>query len=137
MSLANILPQKDTPMDEVAEAVSPGGHITKRRARSRPVSQELLESAHHSLSPQVPPHVCHPIPFAIPSLTCYQTHSSRIAPPKAPPVAFPSASRNRFSVVSTAAPRYHADGSLAAAVQIRCTDHPPSTPVHPSRSPSF
>ena len=30
--------------DEVAEAISPGGHITKRRARSRPVSQELLES---------------------------------------------------------------------------------------------
>jgi mitosis inhibitor protein kinase SWE1 len=29
---------------EVVEAISPGGHITKRRARSRPVSQELLES---------------------------------------------------------------------------------------------
>ncbi|KAI0371183.1 hypothetical protein BV20DRAFT_1051922 [Pilatotrama ljubarskyi] len=31
---------------EVAEAISPGGHITKRRARSRPVSAELLESVH-------------------------------------------------------------------------------------------
>lgn len=30
---------------EVVEAVSPGGHITKRRARSRPVSSELLKSA--------------------------------------------------------------------------------------------
>ncbi|KAI0743749.1 hypothetical protein C8Q80DRAFT_1220637 [Daedaleopsis nitida] len=30
--------------EEVAEAISPGGHITKRRARSRPVSAELLES---------------------------------------------------------------------------------------------
>ncbi|KAF9263270.1 hypothetical protein L218DRAFT_902227 [Marasmius fiardii PR-910] len=30
--------------DEVVEAISPGGHITKRRARSRPVSSELLES---------------------------------------------------------------------------------------------
>ena len=30
--------------DEVAEAISPGGHINKRRARSRPVSQELMES---------------------------------------------------------------------------------------------
>ncbi|KAF8210427.1 kinase-like domain-containing protein [Mycena galopus ATCC 62051] len=29
--------------EEVVEASSPGGHITKRRARSRPVSQELLE----------------------------------------------------------------------------------------------
>lgn len=30
--------------EEVAEAISPGGHIVKRRARSRPVSAELLES---------------------------------------------------------------------------------------------
>ena len=29
--------------EEVAEAISPGGHIVKRRARSRPVSAELLE----------------------------------------------------------------------------------------------
>jgi mitosis inhibitor protein kinase SWE1 len=29
---------------EVAEAISPDGHVIKRRARSRPVSQELLES---------------------------------------------------------------------------------------------
>jgi mitosis inhibitor protein kinase SWE1 len=28
---------------EVAEAISPGGHVSKRRARSRPVSLELLE----------------------------------------------------------------------------------------------
>ncbi|KAF8633350.1 hypothetical protein AX17_004522 [Amanita inopinata Kibby_2008] len=35
---------------EVAEAVSPGGHIIKRRARSRPVSEELLESAHRPLT---------------------------------------------------------------------------------------
>ncbi|KAJ7072194.1 kinase-like domain-containing protein [Mycena amicta] len=31
--------------EEVIEASSPGGHITKRRARSRPVSQELLEGS--------------------------------------------------------------------------------------------
>ncbi|KAJ7091240.1 kinase-like domain-containing protein [Mycena epipterygia] len=31
--------------EEVVEASSPGGHITKRRARSRPVSQELLEAS--------------------------------------------------------------------------------------------
>ncbi|KAL0068849.1 mitosis inhibitor protein kinase swe1 [Marasmius tenuissimus] len=30
--------------DEVAEAISPGGHVTKRRARARPLSDELLES---------------------------------------------------------------------------------------------
>lgn len=37
---------KGNGLDEVAEAVSPGGHVTKRRARSRPVSLELLESVH-------------------------------------------------------------------------------------------
>ncbi|KAK2463166.1 hypothetical protein APHAL10511_004821 [Amanita phalloides] len=35
---------------EVAEAVSPGGHIIKRRARSRPVSSELFESILRSSS---------------------------------------------------------------------------------------
>ncbi|KAJ3915305.1 hypothetical protein F5877DRAFT_48808 [Lentinula edodes] len=30
--------------EEVAEAVSPGGHIIKRRARARPLSDELLSS---------------------------------------------------------------------------------------------
>ncbi len=48
--------------EEVAEAVSPGGHITKRRARSRPVSDELLESVFSSPSPVVRlffcPHTC-------------------------------------------------------------------------------
>lgn len=34
--------------EEVAEAISPGGHITKRRARSRPVSAELLESVQNT-----------------------------------------------------------------------------------------
>nr|VWO98310.1 Map kinase [Ganoderma boninense] len=32
--------------EEVVEAISPGGHVTKRRARSRPVSAELLDSVH-------------------------------------------------------------------------------------------
>jgi mitosis inhibitor protein kinase SWE1 len=35
---------------EVAEAVSPGGHVNKRRARSRPLSAELLESVKRSPS---------------------------------------------------------------------------------------
>jgi len=37
--------------DEVVEAISPGGHVTKRRARSRPVSRELLESVNYPPSP--------------------------------------------------------------------------------------
>ena len=47
------LPQKGSPRDEVTEAISPGGHITKRRARSRPVSLELLESVKQTPSPKV------------------------------------------------------------------------------------
>lgn len=41
----NMLKGNHRKEEEVIEAVSPGGHITKRRARSRPVSAELLESA--------------------------------------------------------------------------------------------
>lgn len=37
--------------EEVIEAVSPGGHITKRRARSRPVSVELLNRVNGRTSP--------------------------------------------------------------------------------------
>ncbi|KAG7098718.1 hypothetical protein E1B28_000631 [Marasmius oreades] len=40
--------------DEVAEAISPGGHITKRRARSRPLSNELLESVRAPTSAAMP-----------------------------------------------------------------------------------
>lgn len=37
--------------EEVAEAISPGGHVTKRRARSRPVSAELKQSVRSPKSP--------------------------------------------------------------------------------------
>jgi mitosis inhibitor protein kinase SWE1 len=37
--------------DGVVEATSPGGHVMKRQARSRPVSQELLESVNYPPSP--------------------------------------------------------------------------------------
>lgn len=42
------LPYTGKDSKEVVEAVSPGGHVTKRRARSRPVSAELLEGAFKS-----------------------------------------------------------------------------------------
>ncbi|KAF8834124.1 hypothetical protein BDN67DRAFT_1050501, partial [Paxillus ammoniavirescens] len=45
------MPQKGSTMDEVTEVISPGGYILKQRARSRPVSLELLESVHQTLSP--------------------------------------------------------------------------------------
>ncbi|KAJ7680475.1 hypothetical protein DFH06DRAFT_1163176 [Mycena polygramma] len=44
-------PPAPSRLEEVVEASSPGGHITKRRARSRPVSQELLEARQGSPSP--------------------------------------------------------------------------------------
>jgi len=43
-SLLAIAQNKKGKNDEVAEAISPGGHVIKRRARSRPVSQEFLAS---------------------------------------------------------------------------------------------
>lgn len=79
--LVDAVPQKGNARDEVTEAISPGGHIIKRRARSRPVSQELLESVHHSSSPP----------------TSAQPVKLRSTPPKPPPVAFPSVGRNRLS----------------------------------------
>ncbi|KAI0073368.1 hypothetical protein K474DRAFT_1710756 [Panus rudis PR-1116 ss-1] len=52
--------------DEVVEAVSPGGHVTKRRARSRPVSAELLESVRDLPTPGP---LESPSTIAFPSLT--------------------------------------------------------------------
>ncbi|KAJ7647180.1 hypothetical protein FB45DRAFT_892646 [Roridomyces roridus] len=47
-------------LEEVVEASSPGGHITKRRARSRPVSQELLQQGSPSPAPVAFPRGCSP-----------------------------------------------------------------------------
>ena len=51
------VPQKGSTLDEVTEAISPGGHILKRRARSRPVSLELLCSVNQTPSPTASSHV--------------------------------------------------------------------------------
>jgi hypothetical protein len=53
---AALVPQKGSTKDEVIEAISPCGHIVKCRARSRPVSIELLESVNHTPSPKVRSH---------------------------------------------------------------------------------
>lgn len=51
---------------EVAETVSPGGHVTKRRARSRPVSAELLESVFSPSKVSVLPNAfCHALIICI------------------------------------------------------------------------
>ncbi|KAG9316277.1 hypothetical protein JVU11DRAFT_2307 [Chiua virens] len=79
----NPVPQKGSTFDEVTEAISPGGHILKRRARSRPVSLELLESVNRTP----------------PSASSYPNTSSPKVTSNLPPVAFPSAHRNRMSIL--------------------------------------
>lgn len=48
--LRELVSSRSHNIEEVSETISPGGHVTKRRARSRPVSEELLESAQRSPS---------------------------------------------------------------------------------------
>ncbi|KXN85340.1 Mitosis inhibitor protein kinase wee1 [Leucoagaricus sp. SymC.cos] len=50
-SAGRVLSSKSKSKEEVAEAISPGGHVTKRRARSRPVSTELKQSVRSPKSP--------------------------------------------------------------------------------------
>ncbi|KAF9222710.1 hypothetical protein BS17DRAFT_708453 [Gyrodon lividus] len=81
--IINVMPQKGSVMDEVTEAISPGGHILKRRARSRPVSLELLESVNQTSPPPAS------------SQACIKLSRSS----KSPPVSFPSVNRNRMSII--------------------------------------
>ncbi|KAJ3566472.1 hypothetical protein NP233_g6981 [Leucocoprinus birnbaumii] len=53
-SAGRTLVNKGKLTEEVVEAVSPGGHVTKRRARSRPVSAELKQSVRSPKSPGRP-----------------------------------------------------------------------------------
>ncbi|KAH9942269.1 uncharacterized protein BXZ73DRAFT_41032 [Epithele typhae] len=79
--------------DEVAEAVSPDGHVSKRRARSRPVSLELLEAVHNT-----PPRAS---PLQV-------SFTPRISHPASPStVTFPSARNMR--------PRKTSDSSVASS----------------------
>ncbi|KAI0790739.1 hypothetical protein C8Q75DRAFT_806130 [Abortiporus biennis] len=73
--------------DEVVESVSPGGHINKRRARSRPVSAELLETA-----PNTTPFLDHNA----------KVHAKSVISPTQSPsnVAFPSFSTMRTRRIS-------------------------------------
>jgi mitosis inhibitor protein kinase SWE1 len=50
-SAGRMLASKGKLKEEVPECISPGGHITKRRARSRPVSAELKQSVRSPKSP--------------------------------------------------------------------------------------
>ncbi|PPQ93721.1 hypothetical protein CVT25_013061 [Psilocybe cyanescens] len=110
---------------EVAEAVSPGGHISKRRARSRPVSAELREHA-----------------FKVPKSPTRQsgipTRVGTNRPRHSGPVAFPStAHRGRASPGSASSsdagsprPRRRiSSGSTFARPQ------PVNHPIYPPRPP--
>ncbi|KAH0827406.1 hypothetical protein J3R83DRAFT_4062 [Lanmaoa asiatica] len=93
------VPQKGSALDEVTEAISPGGHILKRRARSRPVSLELLESVNQTPSPSAssPPDTS----------SAKYTH-----PSKSPPVTFPSVNQNRMPLTHSAPPPSASDSPV-------------------------
>ncbi|KAI0645348.1 hypothetical protein C8Q79DRAFT_964213 [Trametes meyenii] len=92
----DVLTRKSPINDEVAEAISPGGHVTKRRARSRPVSSELLESVHNT-------------PTAVHNQT---TATPRINGPKsASTVAFPSTRTMRTRTKSNSSTTSSESGS--------------------------
>ncbi|THV02400.1 hypothetical protein K435DRAFT_775597 [Dendrothele bispora CBS 962.96] len=87
--------------EEVAEAISPGGHITKRRARRRPLSDELLESVRD-----------------LPSSGASTSGSKNI-------LAFPSCSNQRRS--PSCSPSSSECGSPAPP-RLRLSGQPPSQP---------
>ncbi|KAF8638035.1 hypothetical protein AX16_010667 [Volvariella volvacea WC 439] len=72
--------------DEVAEAISPGGHVIKRRARSRPVSAELLNTQKS--------------PTAIPSPKKQMLGKPNVHRSGTGSIAFPSASKSRVRTSS-------------------------------------
>ncbi|OSD04065.1 hypothetical protein PYCCODRAFT_1365090 [Trametes coccinea BRFM310] len=82
--------------EEVAEAISPGGHVNKRRARSRPVSAELLESVHNT------PTVSHNQPTTTPRINESKSAST---------IAFPSARTTRIRTKSNTSTTSSESGS--------------------------
>ncbi|KIJ19055.1 hypothetical protein PAXINDRAFT_8404 [Paxillus involutus ATCC 200175] len=121
------MPQKGSAMDEVTEAISPGGHILKRRARSRPVSLELLESVNQTPSPPA---------SSLPAASSPQPRRSL----HSPPVSFPSVNRNRMSIIPNSSspsncgspmPRRRLTGSSGPRpfVQPRTSDSAPRAPM--------
>ncbi|KIK78341.1 hypothetical protein PAXRUDRAFT_16922 [Paxillus rubicundulus Ve08.2h10] len=80
------MPQKGSAMDEVTEAISPGGDILKQQAHLRPISLELLETVNQTPSPPA----------------SSQPAASGVQPWRSlhsPPVSFPSVNRNWMSVI--------------------------------------
>ncbi|PPQ66309.1 hypothetical protein CVT24_007306 [Panaeolus cyanescens] len=81
--------------EDIVEAVSPGGHINKRRARSRPTSSELHRE--HSLkSPVSPPTKVRNSTLSIANRDSYFTYQNVrniIKPRQSGGVAFPTAGR--------------------------------------------
>ncbi|KAG6873414.1 hypothetical protein C0995_015839 [Termitomyces sp. Mi166 len=78
--------------EEVAEAISPGGHIIKRRARRRPLSAELLESTRSPSSPTK-------------AITTQRRRNSGIAFPSTPHTRKRTTSGSSSSDVGSPAPR--------------------------------
>ncbi|KAI0057989.1 hypothetical protein BV25DRAFT_1811559 [Artomyces pyxidatus] len=67
--------------EEEAVGVSPGGHVTKRRAKSRPVSWELMESAGVTVQVCLD---CLDTPVEVPSTVAFPTARSRTSSSSSP-----------------------------------------------------
>ncbi|EKM81062.1 hypothetical protein AGABI1DRAFT_56372 [Agaricus bisporus var. burnettii JB137-S8] len=119
-TLFYIFINKDRFKDEVVEAISPGGHITKRRARSRPVSAELKQSAHSPTSPGRVSYI-----FATQALgSCNHT----ILPKARSSITFPS-SHSRSSSSSSASETGSSNPKLRRRIDGTATHMPiPSRP---------
>ncbi|KAG5652393.1 hypothetical protein H0H81_005150 [Sphagnurus paluster] len=100
--------------EEVAEAISPGGHIIKRRARRRPLSSELLESARPAASP------------AKVSTTAAHRPRNGIVFPSAPHSRKRAGSGSSSSDLGSPAPRRRLSNARPAPPKLGSATHPPS-----------
>lgn len=126
--------------EEVAEAISPGGHVTKRRARTRPVSSELLDSVHNTPS-AFHNQVSHPLcgVLATPCLIAADqqaTTTPRINESKgASSVAFPSARTMRTRTKSNSSTTSSESGSPRRRLHPNASANPRTrTESHTSRT---
>ncbi|KAI0718962.1 hypothetical protein C8T65DRAFT_69408 [Cerioporus squamosus] len=100
--------------EEVAEAISPGGHVSKRRARSRPVSSELLESV------QSTPVVSHNQAAATPRIN-ESTNPSTVAFPSARTMRTRTTSNSSTTSSESGSPRRRPNAS--GATRTRTQSH--------------
>lgn len=123
--------------EEVAEAISPGGHIVKRRARSRPLSAELeqsLRSPNQSPGPVRSSRGSHKPTFNHTMQKAAGANKSR--PRYSGPVAFPSTSSYRGRASSSSSPSDVGSPLPRRRVSGGASQfHPPKLQFVPTRKP--